>query len=107
MASPAAKRRRSTTCTITRNPTAGETGITTIVSNLPCTPPYPANREAWELAVSYNSWEIVTNDTALIEDQHVLTMSSGQVFTIERNRRWPGNGRKTGFVHLLVMERDA
>lgn len=107
MPSPAAKRRRSTTCTITRNPTAGETGVTNIVTDLACTPPYPATPQAWALATAFNGWEIVTNDNADIKDKQVVTMASGQVFTIERNKRWPATGRRAGFVQLLLLERGA
>lgn len=107
MARPTVQRRRSTTCTITRNPTAGETGVTVIVSDLACSPPYPATPKDWELATGFNGWEIVTDDADGIKDKHVVTMASGKVFTIERNKRWPGNERRDGFIHLLLMERGA
>lgn len=107
MPSPARKRRRSTTCTITRKPAAGQTGVTNVVTGLNCTPPYPATPEAWELATAYNGWEIVTDDSSLIKDKDVLTTAAGQVFTIERQKRYPATGRRDGFCHLLLMERNA
>ena len=107
MRSPAAKLRRSTTCTISRNPTAGETGVTVIVSDLACTPPYPATPQQWDMATAFNGWEIVTDDASGVKDEQVVTMASGQVFTIKRNKRWSGNSRRSGFIHLLLMERGA
>jgi len=107
MPSPRARRRRSTTCAITRNPAAGQTGITSVILSLNCTPPYPASPEQWELGVAFNGWEIQTDDSALIKDKDVLTTAAGQVFTVERQKRYPAHNGRDGFCYLLLMERGA
>jgi hypothetical protein len=49
----------------------------------------------------------VTDDTALIKDKDVLTTAAGAIYSIERQKRYPGHNGRDGFCHLLLLERGA
>ena len=106
MTHPNRRRKLSRTCTVTRAPATGETGVTAVAAALPCTNPFPASRETRsrpELAHIYELWEIVATYVAA-ENNDTLTLDDGQVFSIVKANPWLPATTKTGNLTHFVLE---
>lgn len=100
--------RHSRTCTVTRPPATGSTGITVVASQLPCSPPWPARpalRVVPELATILELYEM-TSDAADFRSDDSLTLDDGTRFKIKSANRWEGSrpGRPPFYALILVRE---
>ena len=74
---------------ITRNPTAAETGITQVATNVPCSTIYPADRRKWDvdLATEFTWHEAFLETAAAVQTEDVLAVN-GRSLTIKKVNRW-------------------
>lgn len=88
-------------CTVTRNPATGDTGVTTIVTGLACTLPYPIENEAgfkrWG-ATDFNGFELFAEDDTDVKDGDILTTNSTAYTIRRRPQRW------NDFMTLLLQQ---
>lgn len=104
MSTPNRARRMTETCTITRNPSAGNTGITTVATDLPCTPAYPVDETAmrmWELATTARMFEISAADSPGVRDGDLVALD-GKTYLIKGRQRWPVRPRRAALLHLVM-----
>lgn len=92
------------TCDITRNPTAGSTGVTAVVSNLDCTVLYPADEKAMRL---YNLGSTVRKFTLFtavhngVQDGDIVTIGD-KTYSIEGSQLWPSRNGRSAFLAMVV-----
>lgn len=101
-------RRLTHTCTITRRPNVGQSGVTTVAQGLACSQPYPASsdtRRDPQLASITNLFEMVTANAA-IDDEDILTLDgeTERVFHIRRAQEWQSARRDRRTFFFLVVE---
>ena len=97
------KDRMEQKCTITRNPATGDTGVTTIVTGLVCTLPYPIESEAgfkrWG-ATDFNGFELFAESDADVKDGDILTVNSATYVIRRRPQHWDEE-----FMTLLLQKK--
>ena len=102
-------RRMTAVCQIVRNPSVTGTGITTVASELACTPPLPpGGMSKWgqfaEMATDYELFEMTTAHNPDVQRFDVVLID-GQALTISKMLRYPARGFAAGYLYLLVEDR--
>ena len=93
--------------TITRNPTAGQTGLTTVAQDVPCSRVYPANMRKWNanFATDFVGHEAYLNTEKNVKPEDVLELDS-QSYTVKMVNSWPPMFKgMASHVELLLEER--
>ena len=96
-----------TTGDITRNPVAGQTGLTTIAEDVPCTKVYPANARDWlaNFGTDVIGHELYIQTEASVKAEDIITID-GKSYTIKRCNVWPAiMPYALPKIHLYVQER--
>ena len=100
--------RHKRTCTVTRPPATGESGITTVAANLPCSNPWPAGKEAREipdLATIVELYEMTTNTATYLNDD-TLTMDDDSIqFKVKRAMKWESSSPTRPAFYFLILEK--
>ncbi len=101
--------RHHRTCTVTRPPTAGQSGITTVVANLPCSNPWPASKATREIPLLATIVELyeATADEAQFKNDDTITMDDGTIFKIKMAQRWQASRLWHQPFYFLVMEKPS
>lgn len=97
--------RMTQTCDVTRNPAAGGSGVTAVVTDLACTNAWPADENSkrrWDLATTYRMFEMAAANNDDVRDKDVLTIG-GKTYLVRGVQRWPSsrNGRPV-LMHLIL-----
>jgi hypothetical protein len=91
----------STTCTISRNPSVGETAVTQIATGLPCMPVYPAGSgQQFAHSVQYDKLETIIQYVDGIQQEDVFECGD-ELYTIAHVNKWP---LMDGNVLQVVLE---
>lgn len=99
--------RHKRTCSVTRPPATGESGITTVAAALPCSNPWPAGRETRllpELATIVELFEMTSHEAAYKNDD-TLTLDDGSQFKVKRALPWRSSLSNRPAFYLLVVEK--
>lgn len=101
--------RHKRTCTVTRPPATGESGVTNVATNLPCSNAWPAGRETRaipEMATIAELYEMTSN-TAAFENEDTLTLDDGTVFKIKRAQPWDSSLATRPTFYFLILEKES
>ncbi len=101
--------RHHRTCTVTRPPATGESGITNVATDLPCSNPWPAGKEAREipgLASIVELYEMTAN-RAVFQNDDTVTMDDVTVFKIKRAMPWVSSKATQAKFYFLVLEKES
>ena len=88
---------------MTRNPTAGSTGVASVASAVPCTPAYPADDRAaavWALATTERKFVLYCEQTA-VRDGDIVTVG-GDSYQVKGKQAWHARGSRLAFDALLI-----
>lgn len=100
--------RHKRTCTVTRPPATGESGITTVAANLPCSNPWPAGKEAREipdLATIVELYEMTTDEATFANDDTLAMDDDGTQFKIKRALRWQSTLANRPTFYMVILEK--
>ncbi len=102
-------RRLTQTCDVTRNPAAGGSGVTAVVSGLACSQVWPADENSkrrWDLATTYRMFEVITAANDGIRDKDVLTIGA-RTYLVRGKQKWTPsrNGRSPLMRMVLELQR--
>ena len=100
--------RHKRTCTITRPPATGESGITNVAVNLPCSNTWPAGRETRELPDLATIVELyeMTTDEATYQNDDTLTMDDdGTEFKVKRAMPWKSSFSNRPTFYFVILEK--
>ena len=96
--------RHKRSCTVTRPPATGESGVVIVASDLPCSNPWPAGKETRalpDMATIVALYEM-SSDEAAFENEDTLTLDDGTIFKIKRAQPWRSSSNRSPFFMLIV-----
>lgn len=101
--------RMTQTCDVTRQPAAGGSGVTAVVSGLACTNIWPADeasKRRWDLATTYRMFEMAAENDDDVRDKDVLT-ANAVTYLVRGVQRWKSarNGRTDLMYLALELQR--
>ncbi len=94
-------------CTITRKPTAGQTGTLTIATGLICSNPAPPNQNAvnhFQLATTFKQYELFTDKQDDVQKDDIVTLNGITYEITQPPMRW-NMRNKDPFMSLIMQER--
>ena len=93
------------TCTITKNPSAGSTGVSDVATDLACTSPYPVqmgNMQEVVNATIYDMMNIITDYNEAVAPGQLLAWGA-RLFTIKRVAHW--HSKQGSFMSLFMEDK--
>lgn len=99
--------RHKRSCIVTRPPATGESGVTTVASDLPCSTPWPAGKDTRALPNMETIVELfeMTSNNAAFENDDTLTLDDGTVFKIKRAQPWNSSIATRPTFYFLILEK--
>ncbi len=93
------------TCNVTKNPSAGSTGVAAVVTGLACTAPFPVqmgNMQVIVNATTYDMMNIIADYNEAVAPGQLLAWGARE-FTIKRVAPW--HSRQGSFLSIFMEDK--